>query len=92
MFDKIFIPTRALSNLIEFHDTSNEKHEASTSDPRDMTMMEITHEHSLPIELEKQVWFADSDASHHLTPYAHFLHTKNFMYVKVVFVWKMVCP
>lgn len=40
-------------------------------------MMAHTHEYSLHEALEKQAWFLVSGASHHLTPYVHFLHVKQ---------------
>lgn len=40
-------------------------------------MMETDHEYSLLEDIEKQTWFSNSGASHHLTPYAYFLHTKK---------------
>lgn len=40
-------------------------------------MMVSAREYSLPVKIEKQAWFADSGASHHLTLDAHFMHTKK---------------
>lgn len=77
MFDETFTPTRAQPNLTKFQGTFSDKHEAVTCDSQSISMMAKCACISLPIELEKQAWFVDLGASHHLTPHDHFLHTKK---------------
>lgn len=48
-----------------------------------------TQEYSLPTELESQASIADSCASHHLTPYASYLHNlKSYVGSNKVYVGK----
>lgn len=75
-FNETFRPSSVSSNMHAPPNLTNHV-EASTSDTQSITMMAHMHEYSLPKALEKQQWFADSGASHHLTPYAYFLHSKE---------------
>lgn len=51
MFEESFTPTRVQSNLTWFQGISNEKHEASTSNPHAITIMAMSHVYSLLEEL-----------------------------------------
>lgn len=58
---------------------------ASTSRP-----LATTQEYSLLAELESQMWFVDSDAFHHLTPYDfHLQDFKSYVESNKVYVWKV---
>lgn len=53
-FDETFTPTRAQSNLLEFHNEPVDKHEVSTQDSQAIALMVITQKYSLPAGLKKQ--------------------------------------
>ncbi|CAI8585704.1 unnamed protein product [Vicia faba] len=78
-FDENFMLHESTNSQSNTGDNFNQKQESTSDSAKSsqaMVMMTTTQEHSLPSELESQFWFADSCASHHLTPYAHLLHTK----------------